>query len=221
MPTAEELFARGVHMATRSYELGNEALAPERARNIDLGLHKTSGNTTFGASLYHNRIANYIYARTLDAQDGVQLLQYSQDEARFTGLELSVTHRFEPRWLGAQWRAGAWADVVHARLADGRHVPRLAPARASLSLDAQWAQWGTGLEWRLVKRQGKVAEFETPTPGYGMLNWRLNWRGPDGWQAYAQLNNLTDKLAYVHTSFIKDAAPLAGRTLVIGVNKSF
>ncbi|ARU06525.1 TonB-dependent receptor [Comamonas serinivorans] len=223
MPSAEELFARGLHMATRTYELGNAALRPERARNIDLGLAKTAGNTTFSVNLYHNRVGGYIHARTLDALNGVQLLQYSQDDARFTGVEARVQHRLDGRWLGAQWRTGAWADVVHARLANGERLARLAPARAGFTLGAQWAEWDTELEWRLVQHQRKVAEFETATPGYGMLNWRLRYTsaGEQPWQAYVQLNNLTNKLAYVHTSFIKDAAPLMGRSLVVGLSKAF
>ncbi|MFV0680729.1 TonB-dependent receptor domain-containing protein [Ottowia sp.] len=223
MPTAEELFARGVHMATSTYELGNAALKPERAHNFDIGVAKTAGATTFGVNLYHNRISNYIHARTLDEQDGVQLLQYGQQDARFTGVEGRVLHRLNPRWLGAQWRVGAWADVVHAHLDGGERLARLAPARAAFTLGARWAQWDSELEWRLVRHQHKVAEFESATPGYGLLNFRLRYTGPGEhpWQVYMHLNNLTNQLAYVHTSFIKDAAPLAGRSLVVGLSKTF
>ena len=51
------------------------------SQNIDVSLNKTSGNTTFGVSVFHNKINNYIYGRTLDALDGLQLLQYSQADA--------------------------------------------------------------------------------------------------------------------------------------------
>jgi iron complex outermembrane receptor protein len=40
-------------------------------------------------------------------------------------------------------------------------------------------------------------------------------------QIYARLNNLTNELAYSHTSFIKNAAPLPGRNLTAGVRVSF
>ena len=220
LPTAEELYARGLHMATSTYELGNADLRKERSQNIDLGLARTAGDTTFAVNLYRNRIAHYIYGRTLDAHEGLQLLQYSQQNATFTGLEGQVQQR-----LNANWTAGVTGDVVHARLEDGSKIPRLAPARVGLRIAGQWAHWRGEANWQLVKRQNRVADFETETPGYGMLNARISYhqRASDGtpWQVYLKLDNLTNKLAYAHTSFIKDAAPLRGRAVSVGVVTSF
>ena len=220
LPTAEELYARGLHMATSTYELGNADLRKERSQNIDLGLARTAGDTTFAVNLYRNRIAHYIYGRTLDAHEGLQLLQYSQQNATFTGLEGQVQQR-----LNANWTAGVTGDVVHARLEDGSKIPRLAPARVGLRIAGQWAHWRGEANWQLVKRQDRVADFETETPGYGMLNARISYhqRASDGtpWQVYLKLDNLTNKLAYAHTSFIKDAAPLRGRAVSVGVVKAF
>ena len=41
------------------------------------------------------------------------------------------------------------------------------------------------------------------------------------WQVYLNANNLTDRLAYAHTSFIKTAAPLMGRNVTVGVRVAF
>ncbi|HPZ14973.1 MAG TPA: TonB-dependent receptor, partial [Bacillota bacterium] len=41
------------------------------------------------------------------------------------------------------------------------------------------------------------------------------------WQVYLKANNLTDRLAYAHTSFIKTAAPLMGRNITLGVKVAF
>src|SRR5690606_28744651 len=38
MPTAQELYARGVHLATNTYEMGDAGLGKETARTVDLGL---------------------------------------------------------------------------------------------------------------------------------------------------------------------------------------
>lgn len=220
LPSAEELYARGLHMATATYELGNADLRKERSRNIDIGLARTAGDTTFSVNLYRNRISNYIYGRTLDEHDGLQLLQYGQQEATFTGLEGQVEQR-----INATWTAGISADLVHAKLSDGSKVPRLAPARMGLRLAGRWEHWRTEASWQLVKRQNRVADYESATPGYGMLNWRLSYhqRASDGtpWQVYVKVDNLTNQLAYAHTSFIKDAAPLRGRSVTLGLVKQF
>ncbi|WP_042428932.1 TonB-dependent receptor domain-containing protein [Comamonas granuli] len=220
MPTAEELYAKGLHMATSTYERGDPNLKPETAQSIDLALRKTAGDTTFGVSVFHNRVKDYIYGRTLDELDGLQLLQYSQADATFTGLEAQVRQRLS-RNLGVT----LFGDVVRARLDAGGNLPRIPAARAGLRLDAHWQAWEGQVEWVQVARQGRVADFESATPGYGMLNLGLTYssRLANGtpWQFYVQGRNLTDRLAYAHTSFIKNAAPLMGRALSVGVRVSF
>ena len=76
-----------------------------------------------------------------------------------------------------------------------------------------------------VARQNRVAAFETATPGYGVLNVGVNYNGQfisgTPWQVYVKANNLTDRLAYAHTSCIKNAAPLMGRNVTVGVKVAF
>lgn len=219
-PSAEELYARGLHMATSTLERGNADLRAETSQNIDLSLNKTSGNTTFGVSVFKNRVRNYIYGRTLDELDGLQLLQYSQADASFTGIEAQVRQR-----LSHNLSATLFGDAVRARLAGGGMLPRIPAARAGLRLDAQWNAWNGQIEWLQVARQNRVAAFETTTQGYGMLNLGMSYTSQTGsgtpWTLYAKVNNLTDRLAYAHTSFIKTAAPLMGRNATVGVKVSF
>ena len=219
-PSAEELYARGLHMATSTYERGNADLRSETSQNIDLGLKKTSGDTTFGVSVFHNRVRNYIYGRTLDELDGLQLLQYSQANATFTGIEGQVRQRLN-RHMGVT----LFGDTVRAKLEGGGLLPRIPATRARLRLDGNWNAWDGQVEWVQVARQNRVAEFESATPGYGMLNLGLSYSsrfaGGTPWQLYLKANNLTDRLAYAHTSFIKNAAPLMGRNITVGVKVAF
>lgn len=219
-PSAEELYARGLHMATSTYERGNANLRSETSQNIDLSLKKTSGDTTFGISVFRNRISNYIYGRTLDEVDGLQLLQYSQADATFTGIEGQVRQRVT-RNMGVT----LFGDTVRAKLDGGGLLPRIPATRAGVRLDANWNAWEGQVEWVQVARQNRVASFETATPGYGMLNLGVSYRGQlssgTPWQVYLKANNLTDRLAYAHTSFIKNAAPLMGRNITVGVKVAF
>ena len=219
-PSAEELYAQGLHMATSTYERGNADLRSEISQNIDVSLKKTSGDTTFGVSVFRNRIQNYIYGRTLDALDGLQLLQYSQADATFTGIEGQVRQRLT-RNMGIT----LFGDTVRAKLDGGGLLPRIPATRAGVRLDANWQAWEGQVEWVQVARQNRVADFETATPGYGMLNLGLAYSsqtaGGTPWQLYVKANNLTDRLAYAHTSFIKNAAPLMGRNITVGVKVAF
>lgn len=219
-PTAEELYASGLHLATRTYEQGNANLQSETSQNIDISLRKTSGDTTFGVSVFHNRIKDYIYGRTVDELGGLQLLQYSQADATFTGMEAQVRHRFS-RHVDVT----VFGDTVRARLDGGGRLPRIPAARVGVRLDAQWQAWQGQVEWVQVARQNRVADFETTTSGYGILNLGLSYRANTAtgtpWQLYIKANNLTDKLAYAHTSYIKNQAPLAGRSITLGVRVDF
>lgn len=219
LPTAEELFANGLHMATATYEIGNPNLSRERSQALDLGLAKTAGDTTWKLNAYHYRIKGYIYGATLDAHEGLQLLQYTQGNARFTGWEAQLSQR-----LSRELSLSVFGDGVRARLEDGSALPRIPALRAGLRVNARLAGWDTMAEWTQVLRQNRTAQYETQTPGYGMLNLGASylWRsGGNQWQFYVKGQNLTNRLAYAATSFIKSAAPLTGRNLVVGLRMDF
>ncbi len=219
MPTAEELFANGLHMATATYERGNSNLGRERSQALDLGLSKNSGDTQWKLNAYHYRIKGYIYGQTLDAHEGLQLLQYTQGDARFTGWEAQLTQRFNSRLS-----VTAFGDGVRARLSDGSALPRIPALRAGLRVNTRVAGWDGMAEWVQVLRQNRTAAYESETAGYGMLNLAASygWKsGGNQWQVYVKGQNLTNRLAYAATSFIKTAAPLTGRNLVVGVRMDF
>ena len=219
LPTAEELYANGLHMATSTYERGNADLKRETSQNIDLTLRKTAGPTTFGVTAFHHQVKNYIYGRTLDEVDGLQLLDYSQADATFTGLEGEVRQA-----ITRHWGVGLFGDLVRAKLDGGGRLPRIPSARLGVRVDGNYGPWEGKAEWVQVARQNRVAEFESETAGFGMLNLGLAYNGQTQgtpWQIYVKGNNLTDRLAYAHTSFIKNAAPLMGRNITVGMKVSF
>jgi iron complex outermembrane receptor protein len=222
LPSAEELYANGVHMATSTYEIGNADLQRETSRNVDVTLRKHAGATTFSAGAYHNQVSNYIYGNTQDSHEGFQLIEYAQRDATFTGIEGEIHHKFSPLW-----GAGLFGDVVHAKLDDSagnRNLPRIPAQRLGLRVDANWQAWTGQLEWMRVNRQNRVAEFESATPGYNMLNLAANYDtriGNTPVQLYVKAANLGNVLAYSHTSFIKNAAPLIGRNITLGMRVTF
>ena len=220
LPSAEELYANGVHMATATYELGNENLGKETSNNIDLTLRKYAGATTFSLSAYRNRIDNYIFGSTLDSHEGFQLIEYAQRDATFTGIEGQIRQQINP-----VFGASVFGDHVRAKLADGGgNLPRIPAQRLGVKFDANWQNWNGVAEFYRVGKQDKVAAFETDTPGYNMLNLSASYNtrlAGTPTQFYLKANNLTNELAYSHTSFIKNAAPLTGRNLTTGVRVTF
>ena len=95
-PHVQELYARGVHLATNTYELGTATLDEETANSIEIGLRKTEGDLTFSASAYRYAYDGYIYANTLDQYEDFRLIRYTQADATFTGVEGDVRYQFTP-----------------------------------------------------------------------------------------------------------------------------
>ena len=50
---------------------------------------------------------------------------------------------------------------------------------------------------------------------------RIGDQSHENTQFYINVDNLTDELGFVHTSFIKDKAPLPGRNIRLGVRGYF
>ena len=77
--------------------------------------------------------------------------------------------------------------------------------------------------WR-VDAQNRVAEFETPTPGYTFLNasigYKFQW-GRTYNYLYVRGTNLLDAEARDHLSFLKEVLPLPGRGVVVGLRTTF
>lgn len=224
-PTAEELFANGIHLATNTWERGNPRLRAERAHHLDVSLRKTTGAVRYDISLYHNLIHHYIHARTTARHEGFRLIDYRQRDARLRGLEARLTWQASP-----QWRLGLSGDMVQARLQSrtghDTPVPRMPAHR--LGLDAHWhsGAWSASAHWYRSFAQHRIARHETPTPAYSMLHLHLQWHlpaqpGQPGYRFYASVHNALNRLAYHPTSFVKEASPVRGRSLVVGLQADF
>ena len=241
-PAIEELYANGPHHATATFEIGDNALGKEVSRNFDVGLRKTAGAWRWKAGVYANRFRNYVFGQfqdvdgngvfnsRLDRVDETNAadpagellrLRYRQANARFRGLEAELAWRPQ----GA-WGMRLFADAARGRLEGIGNVPRMSPSRLGLEGSYGAGPWGAHASLLRVMRQDRIAaEQETVTPGYTRLDAGLQYRVRHGGQVvstlFLQANNLLDKDMRVHTSFIKDAAPLPGRSLTAGVRATF
>lgn len=220
-PNVQELYARGIHMATNTYELGTETLGKETARSIDLTFRKTAGSTTFTIGAYHQDFDNYIFADTLDRFEDFRLIRYTAADASFTGIDGEVRQQFTP-----DFAVSVFGDYVRAKLKNGLgNLPRIPAGRIGARADGKRGPFSADLEYYHVFEQGKLASFETRTPGYDMLNATLAYKLELGSKANAELfvraSNLTNELAYNHASFIKEASPLRGRHVVFGLRTGF
>ena len=69
--------------------------------------------------------------------------------------------------------------------------------------------------------QDDFASFETPTGSYTTLDARLGFDIADGVHLILEGKNLTDEEVRLHTSPLKDIAPMAGRNFRVAVRADF
>lgn len=219
-PTAQELFARGVHLATNTYEIGDASLGKETAHSVDLTVRKSLGDTHFTLGAYHQDFDGYIFARTLDRFEDFRLIGYTAQDASFTGIDGEIHHQFSPN-LGL----AVFGDYVRAKFKDdGGDLPRIPAGRLGARGDLRLGGFAIDAEYFRVFEQDRIAEYETRTPGYDMVNATVAYKLSLGQQAaelYVRGSNLTNALAFNHASFIKDASPLRGRNVVFGLRTTF
>jgi len=223
-PTAEELFSEGPHIATQSFEIGDAGLDVETSTSAEIGLHVHQGRLQGKASVYQSRYGDYIYLTdTGGEEDGLPVRAWIQGDATFTGWELEGSLDLFENQSGL-WRLSLFADAVDAKLDGGGRLPRIAPGRVGADLNWSLDGWRARVGAVRVADQEDVATLETPTEGYTRVDAGLAYHwdvGSAGWEAFFEGRNLTDQDARVHTSYLKDFAPLPGRNLAVGVRVTF
>ncbi len=231
-PSAEELFANGPHAGTQAYELGNPNFRAEKSWGLEATLHAHRGAFSLDASAYYNWFDDYIYeaqvaAATCVAASGgdvdLPCFQYNQAKARYWGFEADASLRLG-QVGGHTIVADVIGDYVRATVVDQGPVPRIPPLRLLGGLEAQGDRTTARVEVEHAFEQDRIAQFETPTDGYTLVNASLAfkpWGGNDRRSILLAANNIFDVEARRHSSVLKDFAPLAGRdirvTLRLGI----
>jgi iron complex outermembrane recepter protein len=250
-PTPEELFARGPHDATFQFIIGDPNLDVEINRSVDLSLRRTAGRVTGFVSGFYTSYDGFIdFNPTGQFEDGLQVFVYTPKNATFYGgegrvdfhlLPLELTRSSEPSdgksvknvIMGGQETTQKnpndlylrlQADYVHAEDSSGEPLPRITPFRYGISLNYESEHWLSSIEGWRVDAQNRVAEFETPTPGYTFLNasvgYKFQW-GRTYNYVFARGTNLLDAEGRDHLSFLKEVLPLPGRGVVVGLRTTF
>lgn len=223
-PGQEELFSNGPHIATQAFEIGDPNLDKEESNNFDLGLHRYAGNFHFRANVFYNKIDDYIYLMPTGAEEDELPVQiWTQDDVDFTGFEVEASYLFEDTAIGdIEWRL--FTDVVNADLDGPGNLARISPARVGLALDWHLSNWRATVNYTRVSKQDEVATFETETDGYNMVSANLAYLlrfGRTEAELFLRGTNLTNETQRVHTSFLKEFAPLPGRNITGGVRVWF
>jgi iron complex outermembrane receptor protein len=237
-PSQVELFARGPHEATATFELGDPGFDEETSYTGELRVAADNGRFGFELSGFATHYRHYIFGQLTGVrvdEDGapdpageLDQLFYRNRNASFYGGELTIGIELAELFggvVGTDWQI----DYVRARFSDGRgnqNVPRIPPMRWGGSLYYEHDRVSARFGFLRHQAQWTVAANEFATSAYTMLDLSARYRLVL-FEDRAQLDlgftarNLLDEAARNAVSFTKDRVLLPGRSFRVSLHASF
>jgi len=247
-PLSAELLSNGLHIATGTYELGlgyhiedNEVhFEPEdikqgKSTNLDLNFRRFSGNFGYTVNFFYNDIKNFYYQQNTglvyDEEDGLEsaigahddavaVYQFASKDAELYGVEFDVHYQIDPNAM-----VKVFGDSTRAKLKDSEgDLPRIPANKLGSELQYNVGDLQLTLTGTHYFEQDNISAFETKTDSYTIVDAQANYQlslGAIDTQLYLNVDNITDELGFVHSSFIKDKAPLPGRNFRFGIRGYF
>ncbi|WP_339724687.1 TonB-dependent receptor [uncultured Paraglaciecola sp.] len=213
----------------------------EISNNLDITYRIQANNLQTSFSVFYNQIDNYLFQQNTgleyhdheaeehdeeeghDEEAGTPVYAFNQQDAVLYGFEADVDWH-----LNENLRVSGFTDFTRAKLSHSvngnENLPRIPPMRFGAELHWEQDNWHAELGAIHYSKQDKIADYETQTDGYTLVSASFNYYVPLGdndLTFYVKGNNLTNELAKVHSSFIKDVAPLPARSFVVGAKYNF
>ena len=233
-PDFNELYSNGPHLAANSFDVGDPSLGQETGLGFDGFVRLSHERISGEVAAFHNTLYDYVFPSSrgraeLGTQGGRPRFQYTNEDARFTGIEGEVD-----AFLTSVFRFEASASLVNARFTSERadipvfdgsdttfvpassHPPLIPPAhgRVGLRIEQPGRFFGGGV--RLVARQDRLGDFETETAGYALADAAAGLRLVRGGVLHTitlRVDNLFDTEYRDHMSRTKDILPGPGRNI--------
>ena len=172
-------------------------LKTEKTLQWDSGVQLHSDKVSAWASAYVGRTTDYIlfdYSRTPS--------QASNINAAVMGAETGASWSLTPNLALTGSLSYAWGE----NRSDKQPLPQMPPLEGRLALDYTGQQWRTGLLWRVVAPQHRVAQNKGnvtgqdlgPSAGFGVLSWSAGYTFNDHFESRVGIENLFNKYYSEH-----------------------
>jgi len=237
-PSYFELFAKGVHKATGVYEEGQSDLKKEKSNGLDGQIRWKSGQDSLTVGAYFNKFSNFIGLLSTnsegrahnEAEEGTEITYlkstFSGIKAEFKGVELEGK-----TMLTDYVQFNVRGDYVDAKdKTNGGYVPRISPLKLGAGLKYEFDRFGARLDILHAFKQDRVATNynyeggkELITDAYTNVSMMATYKLPTqlNLEAFTRANNLLDEEIREHASFLKDIAPMGGRSIMFGLRGDF
>ncbi len=215
IPTIEELFTEGPHLAAYSYETGNPNLGVETGIGSEFFLYHRWSNFYFNINLFYNDLSSYIIPRNSGETNFQTLLPiYTTDDvgAELYGSELQFEWEFMKNI-----KLNFSTSYTHGKIKDtGNPLPQIPPLKGRAEIVYSTDDYSFGVSTDFADKQTRLDEFEKPTAGYAVLNSFINYSFSTSFLVHSvslSIDNIFDKEYRNHLSRVKIIMPEAGRNI--------
>lgn len=231
-PTAIELAANGMHHGSFRHEMGDTALVPENAWQLDFGLTYQKREFYFHLSPFVNYFANFLYLNPSglfsELPGAGQIYRFQQARALHYGGELYTDWHITKALHTSLGVEHVWAQNIDNNFP----LPFTPPSAVVAEINYKWHDPFSNVEnirflfsTRSVAAQRRVARNEPPTEGYTLVNSGLMARLVNGrvsLDASFMVNNLFNTHYKNHLSFYRILElPEPGRNYVLTIRINF
>jgi iron complex outermembrane recepter protein len=214
--------------------LNKKDIELEKSNNLDLSLRKHSGNFGFVLNAFVNQVDNFYhlnntgFTKELEHHDHDHEEEMESEEAEMPvfiyqaadvnlwGYEAEAIWKIDPAF-----ELTFKTDSTRAEVNESAHLPRIPPRRYSISGEYQKNQCRTQLTAQHYATQNRFSALETATKSYSTLDVVVSYSFMPDVQLFMKAYNLTNEYARVHSSFLKDKAPLPARNIAVGISGQF
>jgi iron complex outermembrane receptor protein len=164
-------------------------LKTEKTLQWDSGLQYQGDGLNAWTSIYVGRIADFILFDYRQASS-----RASNVNAVVMGGEAGASWDFAPHWSLEGSLNYAWGE----NRSDGQPLPQIPPLEGRLAVNYSREQWSTGLTWRMVASQHRVAPDKGnvtgrdsgPSAGFGVMSWYAGYAFTHNFEARVGIDNL-------------------------------
>ncbi len=183
-PQVIELFAKGIHQGTASYELGDSTLRTEESLCSTFDINFDQHIFHVHSTLYYHYIQNYIYLKP--ALYAVQLIQgafpvfeYHQTDMSFSGVDMDASMDWS-KSLSSHHQI----SIVYARdVINNQYIPGIVPNRFTQNIDLTLFSNNTSkmkfsIQNETVLKQNRVevnSDYADPPPAYSLWNMHIEF----------------------------------------------
>jgi iron complex outermembrane receptor protein len=225
------------------FEFENAKPEMETSNNLDLSWRKFGGNFGAVVNLFYNQVDDYYYAANTGflaesaheeeahddeavehdehEEEGLPVYAYTAADADLYGAEIQVSYN-----ITNNLTLMAQGDYIRAKIkhSDSENLPRIPPIKTIFSVDYKTDDFTATAMATHMFEQDDIAERETTSEAYTLVDVNVSYftklMGTDA-EVFVRGRNLLDEEARVHTSFLKDLAPMQGRSLELGLRLNF